>query len=272
MPRLYKPPVARQTQAIRRSRRMSWGRLPPPWRRLWLVPLLGLLPVLVAVVLASEGHFGGAAGGAPVASGPAAPTGATDGAAQVDQTGNERWRPGGGCATGNGRTGGGGCFFLSAEFGGEHGCGPRRRGRRRRPGSASTPGSAGTAGATSAVGSNAPRWARLPPRRRVRPGRRGLRRLHGLFRAYRVQPGDTVRLSRRCTASRQPAWPRPAACRTPTSCASARCSPFRSSPAGCTGCSRAKRSTRSRRARACPRTLIAVGEQADDRLGRRRAT
>jgi LysM repeat protein len=49
-------------QAVQSARRRI------PRRGWWLVPLLGLLPVLVAVVLASEGRFG-APGGQPVATG-----------------------------------------------------------------------------------------------------------------------------------------------------------------------------------------------------------
>ena len=64
MPNPYTPPLERRAQAVKTSRR----RIPPRWRGWWLVPLVGLVPVLVAVVLASEGRFGGP-GGQPLAPG-----------------------------------------------------------------------------------------------------------------------------------------------------------------------------------------------------------
>src|ERR1700716_412338 len=65
VPNPYKPPVPNRTQAVQTARGFRRRRLPQRWRRLWLVPLLGLLPVVVAVVLASEGYF--SAPSAPVA-------------------------------------------------------------------------------------------------------------------------------------------------------------------------------------------------------------
>ncbi|MDQ6672587.1 MAG: LysM peptidoglycan-binding domain-containing protein [Chloroflexota bacterium] len=71
MPRLYTPPVARRTQAVQASSGSERARLPQRWSGLWLAPLLGLLPVMVAVVIASQGRFG-TPGGTPMASAPGA--------------------------------------------------------------------------------------------------------------------------------------------------------------------------------------------------------
>jgi LysM repeat protein len=73
MPGAYKPPLTSRAQAVRTTRRASLQR----WRWWWVVPVLGLLPVLVAAVLASEGRFGppaggGQAAGTPVSSSPRA--------------------------------------------------------------------------------------------------------------------------------------------------------------------------------------------------------
>src|SRR5216683_7118469 len=64
VPSPYTPPLARRAQAVKTTRR----RIAPRWRGWWLVPLVGLVPVLVAVLLASEGRFG-APGGQPLATG-----------------------------------------------------------------------------------------------------------------------------------------------------------------------------------------------------------
>jgi LysM repeat protein len=64
VPSPYKPPLPRRAQAVQSAR----GRLRQQLRVWWLVPLLGLLPVVVAAVLASEGVFN-APPRQPVASG-----------------------------------------------------------------------------------------------------------------------------------------------------------------------------------------------------------
>jgi LysM repeat protein len=71
VPSPYKPPLPRRAQAVQSAR----GRLRQRLRVWWLVPLLGLLPVVVAAVLANEGVFN-APPRQPAASGPpaAAPT------------------------------------------------------------------------------------------------------------------------------------------------------------------------------------------------------
>jgi LysM repeat protein len=53
VPSPYKPPLPRRAQAVQSAR----GRLRQQLRVWWLVPLLGLVPVVVAAVLASEGVF-----------------------------------------------------------------------------------------------------------------------------------------------------------------------------------------------------------------------
>src|SRR5438105_10420111 len=63
------PPLehSRRPQAVRSARGTSRQR----WRRWWLAPLLGLVPVLAAV-LATQGVFFRAPSGSPIASGPQA--------------------------------------------------------------------------------------------------------------------------------------------------------------------------------------------------------
>jgi LysM repeat protein len=58
VPSSYQPPRTRRAQAVRSARRAA---VPRWW---WLVPLIGIVPVMVAAVLASEGRLGGT----PVAS------------------------------------------------------------------------------------------------------------------------------------------------------------------------------------------------------------
>lgn len=65
MPRPYTPPLDQRPQAVRSARA---GRRLPRRRAWWLLPLVGLLPVVAAVVLASEGRFGSPTG-QPVATG-----------------------------------------------------------------------------------------------------------------------------------------------------------------------------------------------------------
>jgi LysM repeat protein len=152
--------------------------LPQRWRRLWLVPLLGLVPVVVAVVLASEGRFG-APGGTPVASAPAAtsttvttalaatpvPNQAPAVQAQPAQSGAAD-TPALAQATASQSTG---TQSSAAQSAGTQATAPQAA----RVGQASTVSGAITApaagNATTASSGT------------------------GLFRAYRVQPGDTVR-------------------------------------------------------------------------------
>ena len=75
VPTPYTPPLARRAQAVKSGRfrnrlaavESAGRRIPPRWR--WLVPLIGLVPILVAVVLASEGIRLGGPSGQPVTSG-----------------------------------------------------------------------------------------------------------------------------------------------------------------------------------------------------------
>jgi len=89
VPSAYQPPLLRRAQAVRTTRRASHQR----WRWWWVVPVLGLLPVVVAAVLASEGRFGaagrGPAAGTPVASAPLTQVQATPGQPRPTQTAAE---------------------------------------------------------------------------------------------------------------------------------------------------------------------------------------
>jgi LysM repeat protein len=160
VPNPYKPPVPKHTQAVQKPRGFRRNRLPQRWRRLWFVPLLGLLPVLVAVVLASEGYF--AAPAAP--SLPLAAPLATTGSNQVPAGQAQPAQPGAQSPAAAVQT-----PTTAAQTGGS-------------PGTATT--AAGNASAAPSVASGATTTTTA-----TRPTNSGA----ALFRAYRVQAGDTVK-------------------------------------------------------------------------------
>jgi LysM repeat protein len=181
VPPPYKPPLARRAQAVQSARgpfeRFKW------W---WLMPILGLLPVVAAAVVANEGRFGTLGAGSPVASQPVTVT--VSGGAPV--------------------------------AGGPQPTGAQAQATATRPAEAAQPGT-NQLGAAAPAAANAPAGAANAPAGNVAPAnpiaqpapaqtaapratvQAGVsggatatqtgETTTGPFRAYRVQPGDTVR-------------------------------------------------------------------------------
>ncbi len=175
MPTPYTPPLARRAQAVKSGRfrkrlaavESARRRIPPRWR--WLVPLAGLLPILVAVVLASEGVRLGGPSGQPVATGALAAS--TTGAAKPAVSGVPLGpTPIAGLA-GSAQTGAGAGATSNGTstiaLGGTTTGGGTPAGSGTTAGGSSTAGSGTTTGAGTTAASG--------------------------FRAYAVQPGDTVK-------------------------------------------------------------------------------
>jgi LysM repeat protein len=135
-----------------------------------MVPLLGLLPVLVAVVLASEGRFG-TPGGSPVASAPAATS--TTGVAALAPTPVSNQAPAGQTQSQQSPA-----AAIQA---------PAQTTPSQSTGSAQNPGAQTTAPVAAGQTSVASGSATTPAA--AATANSGA----GLFRAYRVQSGDTVR-------------------------------------------------------------------------------
>jgi LysM repeat protein len=209
VPSPYTPPLARRAQAVKSGRfrkrlaavESAGRRIPPRWR--WLVPLIGLVPILVAVVLASEGVRLGGPSGQPVATGavatstavagrpapavagvPLGPTPITGQAGTNATTGQpSAAQPGGtnGAQTTAGQpNGGAGQTGVGA---GQASTAPTTRAADGT--SASQPVGAGagsSAGGNSTIGGGA-----------TVAGQGNTIATSGPFRAYAVQPGDTVK-------------------------------------------------------------------------------
>lgn len=186
VPSPYTPPLARRAQAVRSARGRFRQRLQAvqsarrriPRRGWWLVPLLGLLPVLVAVVLASEGRFG-ALGGQPVATGALATSTAVAGRpAPVSGV------PLGPTATAAGQT------ATNATTGSQV---QSNVGQSTGQPTTTQPTTAAGTSPSQAAGAGAKSNGTLTATGETAAQGRSVAATTGPFRAYAVQPGDTVK-------------------------------------------------------------------------------